>query len=90
MTTDSENKVPSNGKTHVNKEQLEDAIKNHEKSCNDRLDDRLKGIDDKLLQIVETLTYTNVILTERLSNHAARLQTAESAIADLRARGEIY
>jgi hypothetical protein len=48
------------------------------------LKEQVTRLEDKVDHMSETLNHINVILSERLSNHSARLQGLENAVSELR------
>ena len=80
MTTKKHN-AGKNGKSIVTSQQLKDAISSQEEKCNTVFKECFSKLDSKLDKITETLGYVNTMLNERLSNHAVRIGSLESAAA---------
>lgn len=70
-----------NGKSHITPDQLKEAISQQEQKCNKVFLEYFSKFDRKLDKITDTLGYVNTLLSERLSNHSARLGSLESEVA---------
>jgi len=73
-----------NGKSHATPEQTKEAISAQEKVCAVAFGEYFVKMDKKLDKITETLGYVNTLLSERLSNHAVRIGSLETALAKSR------
>lgn len=77
-------KQGTNGKSHLTSKQLQAAVAAQEMKCNKVFKEYFTRLEGKLDKLTETLGYVNTMLSERLSNHSARLESAESAIGQLK------
>lgn len=75
-------KMPKNGKTPVTTSMLKAALSEQEGRCLRTFADMkadVKEVKGDIKQLIETVNHMNVLVSERLSNHGARIAMLERA-----------